>query len=99
WFQSTVAILWSLPNTANTLAALVRSREKLNTFVYWAGIAAMGSFVAGFLYNVWSADQPWIRLGQAWAFGLLAYPLGTEVKYGTGRKGVHEPCVRFLEHQ
>jgi hypothetical protein len=81
------------------LAALVRSREKLNTFVQWAGVAVMGSLAAVFLYNVWSADQPWIRFGQAWAFGLLAYVLGTEIKYGTGRKGVNEPCVRFLERQ
>ncbi len=81
------------------LAALVRSREKLNTFVHWAGIAVVGSLAAGFLYNVWSADQPWIRFGQAWAFGLLAYFLGTEVRCRAPRKGVHEPCVHFLGRQ
>ncbi len=81
------------------LAALVRSREKLNTFLQWAGVAVTGSLAAGLLYNVWSADQPWIRFGQAWAFGFLAYVLGTEFKYGAGRKEVNEPCVRFLERQ
>jgi hypothetical protein len=81
------------------LAALVRAREKLNTFVHWAAVIVTGSLAAGSLYNVWSVDQPWIRFGQAWMFGLLAYVLGTELDYGAGRKGVNEPSVRFLESQ
>ena len=81
------------------LAALARSRQKLNAFVHWTAATAMGSLAAGFLYHVWSADQPWIRFGQAWAIGFLAYVFGAEFNFGEGRKGVSEPCVRFLERQ
>lgn len=81
------------------IAALVRSREKLNTFAHWAAVIVMSSLAVGFLYNIWSAHQPWIRFGQAWAFGWLAYLLGTELEYGVARKSVNEACVRFLERQ
>jgi len=81
------------------LAALARSRQKLNAFVHWTATAVMGSLAAAFLYHVWSIDQPWIRLGQAWAFGVLAYVFGAELKFGAGRKGVSEPCIHFLECQ
>lgn len=81
------------------IAALTQSRQRLNRFAHWCAVIVTGSLAVGFLYNVWSADQPWIRFGQAWAFGLLAYALGTELEHGGGRKGVNEPCVRFLERQ
>jgi hypothetical protein len=81
------------------LAALVQSRKKLNAIMRWAGVILTGSLAAGFLYNVWSADEPWIRLGQAWALGLLAYVFGTEFEHGAGARDVNEPCLRFLERQ
>ncbi|HZS53671.1 MAG TPA: hypothetical protein VFA65_04655 [Bryobacteraceae bacterium] len=84
---------------ADEIACLVQSRQKLNAFAHWSAVIVMGSLAVGFLYNVWSADQPWIRFGQAWAFGLFAYVLGMELEHGGGRKGVNEPCVRFLERQ
>jgi hypothetical protein len=81
------------------LAALARSRENLNKFVHWAAVFVMSSLALKSLYNVWAVDEPWIRFGQAWVFGLLAYVLGTELENGVGRKGVSEPCLRFLERQ
>jgi hypothetical protein len=81
------------------LAALVRSRQSLNRFAYWTAVSVMSALAAGFLYNVWSANEPWIRFGQAWALGLLAYVLGTQLRYRAGRRGAYETCVRFLERQ
>jgi hypothetical protein len=81
------------------IASLARSREKLNVLVRWGGITVTGALALGFLYKVWSTDQPWIRFGQAWAFGWLAFMVGTESGHSAGRKGVYEPCIRFLELQ
>lgn len=81
------------------IAALARSREKLNMLMRCGGIAVTGALAVGFLHNVWSTDQPWIRFGQAWAFGWLAFMVGTEFGHSAGRKGVDEPCIRFLELQ
>lgn len=81
------------------LTGLVRSRENLNKVVYWTAAIVMTLFAAGFLYNAFSAKQPWIRFGQAWALGLVAYVLGTQLQYRPGRAGAQETCVRFLERQ
>jgi len=81
------------------LAALVRSRESLNTFAYWTAVTVTGLLAAGFLYNVWSGNEPWIRFAQAWALGLLAYVCGTQLQYRAGKKGAQETCVHFLERQ
>ncbi len=81
------------------LEHLVRSREKLNHFAHWIAVTVMSLLAAGFLYNVWSANQPWIRFGQAWALGLLVYVLSTQLQYRVGRKGAHETCIHFLERQ
>jgi hypothetical protein len=81
------------------LAGLVRSRENLNKFVYWSATAVAGLLAAGFLYNVFTANQPWIRFGQAWALGLLAYVLGTQLPYRPRKKNAQESCVRFLVQQ
>src|ERR1035441_6012797 len=54
------------------LKRLVRSRENLNKVVYWTAMTVMTLLATGFLYNVFSTNQPWIRFGQAWALGLLA---------------------------
>ena len=81
------------------LAALVRSREKLNKPVYWTGVIVTILLAGAFLYNVRSAEQPWIRFGQAWALGLLACALATQLAHRGGTKGAQEPCARFLERQ
>ncbi len=81
------------------LAAMVRKRERLNAFVSWMAMSVMILLAAGFLYNVWSSEKPWMRFGQAWMFGLLAYAVGAAFKKGSVRKGVSEPCARFLERQ
>ncbi len=81
------------------LAAMARSRQNLNKFLHWAAVVVMSSLALKSLYNVWAVDQPWIRFGQAWVFGLLAYVLGTELERGVRRKGVSEPCLHFLERQ
>jgi hypothetical protein len=59
----------------------------------------MTALAVGFLYNVAAAAQPWIRLGQAWAFGWLAYIFGTQVEFNKGRKGIDQSCFHFLELQ
>jgi hypothetical protein len=81
------------------LVALVRSREKLNKFVHWTATTVVALLAAGFLYNVFSANQPWIRFGQAWALGLVAYVLGTQFPHRPRRKDAQESCVRFLARQ
>lgn len=81
------------------LAALAQLRRKLNAFVHWASVAVTAALAAAFLYNVFSSHEPWIRFGQAWAFGLLAYVLGTELESWTGRKDLNEPCASFLSRQ
>src|ERR1035441_2280485 len=68
------------------LKRLVRSRENLNKVVYWTAMTVMTLLATGFLYNVFSTNQPWIRFGQAWALGLLAYVLGTQSLYRPRRR-------------
>lgn len=81
------------------LEGLVRSRENLNKAVYWTAMTVITLLAAGFLYNVFSTNQPWIRFGQAWALGAVAYVLGTQLHYRASSKEAHETCVRFLERQ
>ncbi len=81
------------------LERLVRSRENLNKVVYWTAMTVMTLLATGFLYNVFSTNQPWIRFGQAWALGLLAYILGTQLRYRPRRRDTPETCVRFLARQ
>jgi RNA polymerase sigma-70 factor (ECF subfamily) len=84
--------------SAGNVATKIHRIKKLLKQQY-AAVIVMSSLALDFLYNVWSGDKPWIRFGQAWAFGLLAYVLGTELEYGVGRKGISETCLRFLERQ
>jgi hypothetical protein len=81
------------------LESLVRSRENLNKFVYWTATGVTALLAAGFLYNVVSAIQPWIRFGQAWALAFLAFVLATQLPYRPSKKGAQETCARFLERQ
>jgi len=81
------------------LAAMVRSREKQNRVVRMAVLTVTALLALGFLYNVWSADRPWIRFSQAWVFGLLTYLVGTGLGGQPQRKAVSENGARFLERQ
>ena len=81
------------------LAAMARTRERLNQFMRWSSVIVMILLAAGALYNVYTVDRPWIRIGEAWLFVWLAYVLGRELQHGAGRKNSNEPCARFLERQ
>jgi hypothetical protein len=85
--------------TPDRLSAMARSREKLNAYLNPAiGCVALG-FAAALLYNVYKIDQPWIRVGQAWTLGVIAYLFATEFEHRRSRKGINEPCARFIARQ
>jgi hypothetical protein len=82
--------------TPDQLCAMAHSREKLNRWLVPAVTAIAAAIAIGLLYNVFKIDQPWIRVGQAWTLGVLAYLFAIQRR---NRRGVNEPCVRFLEGQ
>lgn len=85
--------------TTDELRAMARSQEKLNVWMHWL-VTAVAIVLAGcFLYNVFSIAQPWIRVGQAWIFGVLCYFCGTMLLRGPRRSQVNEPCAHFLERE
>lgn len=85
--------------TAEKICALARSRERLNAWVKAAVVIFVAALAGGLLYNVYRIGEPWIRLGQAWTLVVLAYLFGPVFERGRGRKGISEPCARFLERQ
>ena len=84
--------------TPDKLSAMARSREKLNAYFIPAVVAVGIAIAAGLLYDVYKIDQPWIRVGQAWTLGVLVYLFAIQFER-RGRKGIDEPCARFLERQ
>ncbi len=85
--------------TPGQLSAMARSREKLNAFLNPAIAGVAVALAAALLYNVYKIDQPWIRAGQAWTLGVIVYLFATEFEHRLGRKGINEPCARFLVRQ
>lgn len=85
-------------STPDKLCAMARSRHKLNIYLIPAVVAMGLAIASGLLYNVYKVDQPWIRTGQAWTLGVLVYLLASQFER-RDRKGIDEPCARFLERQ
>jgi hypothetical protein len=85
--------------TPDRLSVMARSREKLNTVIVRCVVAVAIVLAAGLLYNVYSVDQPWIRIGQAWTLGVLVYLFVPEFERGRRRRDINEPCANFLERQ
>jgi hypothetical protein len=85
--------------TPDRLCAMARSREKLNARVIGTVVTVMAALAGALLYNVYSIDQPWIRLGQTWTLGVIVYLFGPVFERGRGRMGASEPCVQFLARQ
>ena len=79
-------------------AARLRSMERQNTFVAWSAVVVISAVSIAALHNVYAAEQPWIRLGQAWMLAVISYIFATEFRR-RGMKGSDEPCARFLERR
>lgn len=84
--------------TPDKLCAMVRSREKLNRYLVPTVVAVGVAIALGLLHNVYKIDQPWIRVGQAWTLGVLVYLFAIQSGH-RNRRGIDEPCARFLERQ
>jgi hypothetical protein len=84
--------------TAHELEKLAHSRERLNVYLNAAIALVMMALGAALLYNVYRLNQPWLRLGQGWTAGVVVYLFGPALRRAN-RRGVGEPCVRFLERQ
>jgi hypothetical protein len=85
--------------TPEELCAIARSREKLNARVIRGVVVVTLALAAALLYNVYTLDQPWIRLGQAWTLGVIVYLFGPAFERGRRPTGASEPCARFLAKQ
>ncbi|MFN7923122.1 MAG: hypothetical protein U0Q16_23675 [Bryobacteraceae bacterium] len=79
------------------LAAMARSRETLNSCVYWTVTGALAAGAATNLYRVFASDQPWSRLAAAWMLGLIAYAFASLKR--PERRAAGEPCLDFVERQ
>lgn len=87
--------------TPSALDALSRLREKLNQIVFWALSATLAVCAGSASYNIFRVDQPWLRLGQAWALGLFIYLITPTLNRGPSRQSDNEPSGRYLvrEHE
>lgn len=85
--------------TPEELAAMLESRQRLNTVVRWGVSVTVGLLAIAALYHVWSAAQPWIKASQAWLFAVLGCFLAAALSRTPVPKHVSESAVQFLEHQ
>lgn len=85
--------------TTDELCVMARSQEKLHVRTRWIVAAVLVAFAGCFLYNVFSIDEPWIRLGQAWMFGVMCYLFAENLQREPMRIGTNEPCAHFLERE
>lgn len=83
---------------AEDLARLARSREKLNRAVLWVTATVVCGLAGRLLYNVYTLERPWIRVGQAWTLGIVAL-FAAGLNRGAGRVAAGETCASFLERQ
>ena len=85
--------------TPAKLSELAQSRQKLNTGVAWLFSLAAAGLLLALLYNIYRVEEPWIRVGQAWTFGVFAR-LFLRIR-GNGRLRVDpgQPCAEFLRLQ
>lgn len=88
-----------LATTPNELAALVRSRKKLNRLVTWLFSVVVLCIAGALLFNIYSIEQPWIRLGEAWTFGVVAFLLLGGFGRASHRIQSSESSSQFLRSQ
>jgi hypothetical protein len=79
------------------LRAIAQSRKRLQKWLAGTSVAVAVLLEAGLLYNVYAIDQPWIRLGQAWTLGVIAYLIAQG--FAGHREGILEPCAQYLALQ
>lgn len=91
--------LMTIATTASELSAMAQSREKLNTRLAWLfSIFALGIALA-LLYNIYRIEQPWIRVGQAWTLGVVAWLFLGELTRHRRRVNPVEASAEFLRLQ
>jgi hypothetical protein len=88
-----------IAQTPADLCEMAQTREKLNIRLVRAVVAVTLALATGLLYNVYRIEQPWIRVGQAWTLGVLAYLFLAELTHNRQRMGANEPCAQFLQRQ
>ena len=76
--------------TANHLADMSRSRERMSQLIFWTLIAALIACAGSALYHVFTVDQPWLRLGQVWAIGSILYLAAPTLNRGPVRRDANE---------
>jgi hypothetical protein len=84
--------------TPDELRAIVRSRKNLKARVHAISIVVMVAVAIGLLYDVYRADEPWIRLGVAWTLCIAIYLFGPTFARASENNS-SEPCTRFLERE
>jgi len=85
--------------TPDQLCAMARSRDRLRAHVRSASLVVIAAIAAGLLYDLYWADQPWIKIGVAWTLCVVVYLFGSAFE-GAGRPAdAREACTRFLERE
>jgi hypothetical protein len=79
-------------------AQRARSLERQHALLGWSALIVASAISIVALHNVYAAEQPWIRLGQAWMVVVVFYIFVTEFQRRVV-KGSDEPCAYFLERQ
>jgi hypothetical protein len=85
--------------TPDQLCAMARSRERLGSRVRSASLVVIAAIATGLLYNLYSVDQPWIRIGVAWTLCIVVYLFGPALENKARQADASEPCTRFLERE
>jgi small-conductance mechanosensitive channel len=85
--------------TPDHLCAMARSRERLRAHLRSASLVLIVAIAAGLVYDVYRVDQPWIRVGVAWALCIVVYLFGSALENRARQHDASEPCARFLERE
>ena len=85
--------------TTEEVRARARTYETENVRVHrlWLALGALG--VATFVYNMVQFTEPWIRVANTSALGVLSYLVWRLTRNGPRRIGSAEPCVHFLQRE
>jgi|ERR1700723_1549159 hypothetical protein len=85
--------------TPDHVCAMARARERLSAHVRAASLVFIVAIATGLLYDLFTVDQPWIRIGVAWTLCILVYLFGPAFENQVRQGDVSEPCIRFLERE
>jgi hypothetical protein len=84
------------PPAAADICARARNRERESI---WAGriwVIAFITFALAFAHNIWTVQQPWVRLGQTWMLVVVCLYLWSLIRNRPNRQTAHETCAEFL---